>query len=575
MRHSRIWLLATALLALLLPCSLVAAEEAHVAGSVEAGAVGMGVSNDVKRANEYTAIRPDQGAGAYGRAGIEAAGNGMEIEADGEFMSSRDQKYDLDVDLNRIMKFEGEYQTFQHWLDHDRLDWARATMKNTNASPNPSIYSEDLVPDKDFMIVHREWENEAALTLPQLPSVTFKAGFRMEEREGVEQAIGMSHCSSCHVVGQAKDVNERTEDLTLGATGKFGLVTIDYEYLDRRFSERATAPTFSYNEAGSPKAPFTPSAGLNARVPYGGEELPYHATPDSEKESHLVKVRIDLPRQTSLSGSYVNASVESEKDGDVSYTLNKGRLENDYSAYSAKVSTKLGKSLNLSLGGRIEDLDGDKYQVNFFDNTGAFVTTKDFESEESRDVTTLTANALYRLGRRASLRLGYEYEEVDRTVEDLGETKTHTAKLALRVRPSKTLSGRISYEYQDIEDPLMNGAGTKGPINATFDYGTDPKAWYGTDFYTQRIADATNLPEEVQEGKFSFTWTPTARFSATVYARYRTEENELNFSTYQQDSYSPGLSLWLAPVDSLNLTMAYAFDKQRTENQMCVGWYHG
>ena len=61
--------------------------------------------------------------------------------------------------------------------------------------------------------------------------------------------------------------------------------------------------------------------------------------------------------------------------------------------------------------------------------------------------------------------------------------------------------------------------------------------------------------------------------AATVFGRYRHEKNDP--VNYKQDTYVPGVSLYYAPNDKMNLTMAYTFNKMETENQMCVGWYHG
>ncbi|MBW2689347.1 MAG: hypothetical protein JRC99_05415, partial [Deltaproteobacteria bacterium] len=59
----------------------------------------------------------------------------------------------------------------------------------------------------------------------------------------------------------------------------------------------------------------------------------------------------------------------------------------------------------------------------------------------------------------------------------------------------------------------------------------------------------------------------------TASGRYRYEEYD--DVDYKQRTYSPGLSFYYAPTGNLSLTMAYTYNKQKTENQMCVGWYHG
>jgi hypothetical protein len=578
MKLSRTWLLAVALL-VLCPVSVLAGEETEKAftGSVETGITGMAVSDDVKRANEYTQIRPDNGVGVYGKATLEGANDGVLFDLDIDYMGPRDQEMEGGIDVNRILRFDTENKTFQHWLDNDQMDYARATMKGQGsadregaARPNPAVYSENLKMDEEFMVIHREWLNEAELTLPNMPNVTFKAGYRMEEREGMAQAITMSKCASCHVVGNSKDIDERTIDKTLGATGKFGLATIEYEYLDRSFDERADAPTTTYDRDTKPfsGAPDD-TAWSEALLTYADDsgELPYSETPDSEKESHLIKLKMDLPKQSSLTASYIDATVESDKAGDASYSLGSGSLENDFEAYSAKAATKIGDNLSLSARARFEELDADDSVVTFNVLDGSTIN-KTIESAESRDVSVFGADAFYRLSKTTNMRLGYEYEEIEREHEALGETETNTIKLSLNTRPNKTVAARLSYTYQDIDDPFMNPKGVKGPEGG-------PGGFYGEDFYTKRLADATNQPEEVHEGKASVTWTPSARMSATLYARYLTEENDLNYTTYKRDAYAPGFSIWYAPTNKLNLTMAYNFNKEEVENQMCVGWYHG
>ncbi len=495
-------------------------------------------------------------------------------------MSNRDQSYDLEADYKRIFRLESSYDTFKHWLSHDQLDYMRATMKGTNQSSNPAVYSEDLVPGQDFYIIHRELEMEGKVTIPDLPNVTINAGYREEQREGTEQAIGISHCSACHVEGTAKDVDETTTDLTIGATGKFGMVTVDYEYLTRDFDDSSSDLYREYLEQGKPfdggiPGPFEP------RLIYENDSYSYSETPDSEKDSHTLKARVDLSNDTVISSTYVSSEVESNKRNDVdNLYLSKGHLSTDYDSYSMRASTRLG-NWKLSGFGRKQEIDSSNNTLTFVNAAGddvlASTERTTYESEEARDITTLGASAYYRLNRTTSMRLSYEYEEIDRDIDVAQDTETHTVKASVRFRPTNTINTRISYTYQNIDDAFMHEHGNKGPTDETYIY-TGPAGshlWYGTGYYTLREAEATNQPEDVNEIKLSATWAPSSRYSVTVYNRYRHEENDLNMSSYEKTSFSPGLTAWWAPLNDVNLTMAYNFNKQETENQMCVGWYHG
>ena len=82
------------------------------------------------------------------------------------------------------------------------------------------------------------------------------------------------------------------------------------------------------------------------------------------------------------------------------------------------------------------------------------------------------------------------------------------------------------------------------------------------------------LPKMVHELKFSSTWAPSSQFAATLFARGPHGRKTIT-STTNKITYVPGVTFYYAPNSKMNLTMAYTFNKQKTENQMCVGWYHG
>ena len=94
-----------------------------------------------------------------------------------------------------------------------------------------------------------------------------------------------------------------------------------------------------------------------------------------------------------------------------------------------------------------------------------------YESEESREITTFGGNAIYRINSGTSVRLGYEFEDIDREMEDAMDTETHTIKASVRYRPTSKFNTRASYMYQDIDDQFMHEHGNKGPIEEDFVFG--------------------------------------------------------------------------------------------------------
>ena len=64
-------------------------------------------------------------------------------------------------------------------------------------------YQQEL--DNNYIVTRRELKSEADLTLPNLPNVTFHTGMRIETREGLEQAIGVTKCDTCHVSARRQE----------------------------------------------------------------------------------------------------------------------------------------------------------------------------------------------------------------------------------------------------------------------------------------------------------------------------------------------------------------------------------
>jgi len=474
-----------------------------------------------------------------------------------------------------------------------------------------SMLGEDFVPNKDFFIVRKEFKNEADIEV--IPNVTLHLGQRLEKREGTDQSIGMSKCTSCHITGSSKKIDEETKDFTIGATGKFGIVTVDYEFLDRDFNNDANDPTRYYDPAlaPNPKTPYTTTNGtFDNRLLYDYEDgaLPYDTTPDSEKNSHTFKARVDLPKDTTMSGSYVYAKMESNKQDAVGLTVNKKHLSTTYDGYGLRITAKPMDRLRVNMKLKVEDLDTDSFtydMVPMNTTSGAslggpsdpsYYTDIERHAANDGDTLTLSIDGIYRLGRKTTLRAGYEYEDFDRDMSEYGKTETNTLKTSIKTRFGKDISARASYKYVDIDDPLHNpdaamyidpntgmpyydkdqqlGDGTiVDGWTPGFQIGTGPS--YGTDFYDLRQADMTNQPETINEVKLSTTWSPASSFSATLAFLGRFKENDLSNSSWEEDTYSPSVSFWYAPTEKLNLNFLYNYMGQRTESKFCQGWYDG
>jgi len=649
------WLVGLTIVTLLLPIPALADE---LSGNMEIGVSSVGVNDDGSKVNEYVKGSVDDGETVTGSIVIEAANEGAAVEIDINSDGANDQKGDIKLDLGRIIRINGKYTALEHQLDHDKLNYLDAAIdRGFNAAtptllpgvPTPNavpsfvlidpdgnisgsgvvdyygandkaplaaiatlngdeyiiqtggatLAGEDLEPTKAFSIVRKEYETEMEVALPFLPGVTFNAGYRHETREGTEQAISSSKCAGCHITGRSKEVNEETRDLKAGLTGKFGPLTVDYELTEREFINNATAATTVYDPVIKPAQPLD-NATFDNRMSYDYADgaLPYDVTPESEKTTQLLKARLDLPKSTTVVGSFITSEVESNKTDEPGiFDLNTDKLSTTYDAYGLKVATRLTKDIKISGKLRASETEGDKYAIDYTPITApgapaagitfpAVSTSAQYESAATREELEASLDMLWRLSRKPSLRLGYEYEITDREEVEIGETTTNTFKAKINTRAIKDVAIRAGYEFQSIDNPFHNPTAALVPVtdNRAQPYGGMPlpsfivagnNDLYGTSFYDARIADLSNQPETVNELKFNATWSASPRFAATLNYRLRMEENELNSSTWEQTTSVPTLSAWYGASDNLSLTAAYNFFDQRSETAFCQGFYDG
>lgn len=638
MNFARKLLIPLPLLMLFVPLSVSAENSASsVSATVETGGAGIAVSDDIKRVNEYSVIRTKPGVNPYGKVDLRVREQGIVFDGTSRFMDSRDQTHEGTLDIKRVVRTSFSYDAFQHWLDHDQLNYLDAAIPPASsytgnaANPLPltpntvpgywytplpgtttpayggssatppagyqaqqigraTLYGEDLTPNSDFSIVRREWKSDTDLTIPQLPNLTFHFNYRNEQREGVEQSIGMSKCTSCHITGGGKNIDENTRDISAGVTGRFGLLTLTYTFLNRQFRENAAAPTRLYDPALSPGQAYAVNGPFDNRLLYDYENGPlrYDATPDSNKNSHVVKAKVDLPGEASVFASYVNTKVDSSKSDEPGiFTLDRQKLESTYDSFGGRVTTKVGKRLTFTLRGKTEKIRNDDVGIAFTTLSGTGTAPNQFVPDPtslqatrysalSRDSYTIGLDAVYRLARRTTLRLGYDFNEVNRHEQEFGDSKIHTVKASINTRPSTTLSARASYTFKKIDDPFVTPAAALVPmtdVSGNITVGNGPT--YGIDFYNRRTADLSNQPDTVHEGNVSATWSPGPRFSTTAYYRIKAERNDLNKGAWKQTSHGPGLTVWYAPTDKVSMTLAYNYQKQKTENMMCQGLYDG
>ena len=528
----------------------------------------------------------------------------LHLDFAGRYHEDNDHSYQFNGDYRRIVMQRLSYNRFEHWLDHDPLENLSAVRGNATVSH----FEEQLAAGKDYIIKRSEEKSDTVLNLPFLPGAQINFNYRRQIREGHRQALAISHCAGCHVTSQGREVNEETEDFKVGGSIKIDWLTLSYGYFHREFDERGDTPENVYDD---PTHPAGNGDFFDDRVQYGDgvTSYPYDLVPSTEKDSHLVKVRARLPMDTTFFGSYIHSEVDNRNDNPEVATDD--NLEMDSDTVSARLTNRSFPGLNLSFKFRYLTIDNDDVYVdvdewdsiagpanpnlgNPWHNPGGLAYgaggynsfDPDFirESAMSRDVTTLGFDARYQLLKKTSLRLGYEWEQIDRDDYEnevyegsQPETETNTIKVVLNSRPHRKVKAKIGYKWQDIDDPFNN-------VNGAYEDVTFPKstksAWVDSVQYWERqaarSADLSNQPTEVNEITADLTWSILHNLSLTANYRYTDKENdETNYRDWEQESHMPSLSLWYSPIPKLSFNLSYIYDWTETETLTCVPVYNG
>lgn len=561
------------------PQTQTAATPNNFQGYVSVGGLANDRGDYIGRVSEFAPARQ----GGRGSVGVAFWGNTGRVYYDflgGYNGDPRDQEYRLRLDAKRVWRTEIRYNRLVHRLDHDPLDVLDA------GKGAIIVRHDDMDPDTLYSIARGELEVDSRFQFPALPGVEFRFGFRDERRDGHTQARTMSKCANCHIVGVRREVDQVTQDFTAGARAKFKRVHLEYAYLNRSFRERGPAPTNTYDLA---MHPATSARIFDNRIQYqlADGPLPFNVIPDSRKESHTFKARVELPREVALSLNYVQATAENEYTG----------LGVDSKLWSARLGIPLGNKVFLTARFRQMQIQGDEVFIDvvepaaiagpqlgltygqIYTTYGAIDYTR--ESLESRRPTTADFELSYRPAKRTTVRMGYQFEQVRRDHFEVYETQKNAFRVSFTTRSAnRKWQMRARYNYEAIAEPFANIEAALTPVIQPFPSpGSPPSPLLGTQYFTlyrAREANLTNQPNQVHGWEHSVTWSPNDKVSLSTHLRWRQLRNEkLNFSDWENSSLSPGAEAWFAPHPRFNLTLGYYFHRDRGETLFVLPVFDG
>lgn len=287
-------------------------------GAVTFGGAVNDNSGALDQASEYDVFRdgalPRLGALLWGDAGKLRLGLSAQYGG-----NQRDQAYVGDLNYARWLKVHASYTRMPHRLNHDPLTYVDAA---SGIGGTFVVGHTDTDPTAHYGTTRGVFQGRVEIAPPIIPALRFFVSHRQDNVDGNRQRLTTSHCATCHVVSYSRGVNEDTREISAGARLLLKRVNLDYSYMNRRFTEDQADLLHTY-ETGVHPATLA-DVFLN-RLQYEARAgaLPFDLTPSSRKGTHLVRGRVTLPGDSSLTGTFTRSDVENS-DTSVGYTFTGG-----------------------------------------------------------------------------------------------------------------------------------------------------------------------------------------------------------------------------------------------------------
>ncbi|NOQ46740.1 MAG: hypothetical protein GQ559_08735 [Desulfobulbaceae bacterium] len=572
-------------------------------------------TNDrTSRAAEYESLADEDFLPIFG-ASLFVEGDKTEFSFDGMYLDDQDMEFEGHLDFNRVLGIEAEYQKFYHRMGQDELLNMRATSSapgqgaqlwhSYEYAPSWDVNS-DTAPEKEFGINWSQWEAEGIIRLPNLPGVILGLSASEQFREGNEQSMAMSKCSSCHIVSHDKDVDETTRDFKPFIKADLGQLSLEYSFLYREFVNDSNPTMHRYDPATHPfDASSDKYGGVN--YDYRDGDLEIDRIPETEKFVNTVKAKYDIDASQNVFASYINARTTNTSVDELGRVADGGsnsELDVDYNAGMLSWTSRLNQQLKLNLSGRYQDIDADDATYTLKGKTGSPADDKTYtrESEESRDIYKIKADVVYRALSDVTFRGGYEFESISRDnphflVEN--DNDIHRLQAKARWRAARGLNFNAGYKFTYDNDPYtienaaypthidlgVNDQGywdgfINAPVSGTYAVGaarTPQRYSYGDYVYGVRSENLSTSPEYENQLKLKANWIPTdSNMFVDGYLKYTYGSNDQDLSyDYKNQLVDTGLDVTFNPAQTLSLTFGYNYFKRKTDSEFYIPYYHG
>ena len=563
--------------------------------TIETGYHGSSVDDADHRAGEYISHE----AGPYfGLNWQTSPYDGTYFELDLERWSADDFGGRLEIDLERMVKLTASADSLLHRLDHDPL-------ANLNAvSDIKVVRSTDLEMGAEYQIRHMQNEINAEFQPPQLKWFSFHAGYREQMREGRKQSLHTGHCTACHTVSQGREVDQETDEGTFGVQFKSGIIQLAYEVLSRTFTEKGEMPFAPYE---TPYRPATPSTApdpwvlilpFNDRLYYpvpgmdpDSATLAYDRVPDVKRTAHMLKLKAGAEHGGPLSITLLQSKTENR------FT----NLDYTFEGFRGRYTWRPKDNLRINFTAQRDKIENDPVYVNLPDLWGGgpyptsygtfeawrqavddpLLNFTDFTrySSMNRTENRFGIDTFWRPMRHGTFRAGYKYRKIDRDhvvlIDGTGESTSHTLKLGWNQRLAKRLRWTNSLVYKTTDNPYASVGGAlrafdgfrePGVVNGNAPSPKSPLSYQYYQLQALRVANVTNVPSQYIKLRSNANWSPKGTWALSGNFRYKDAENdELNYSTWDQNSMGVGVNFWVAPNPEVHFTVGADHYTEETE----------
>lgn len=498
------------------------------------------------------------------------------LEISSTAREGNDQVHSLRVDLNRLVRSHTTFTKGVHRLEHDPLTNLRGTVKDVVAT-----WSTDLEPGRRYGVDWNVLESRTDLQVPGAGWLVVSAELREQWRKGHQQSLAMSHCSSCHVRSQGRQVDEHVRQAGLSARATFGGWSVVGSAGKRDFRERGATPVRLYEKVEQP-ALRTPL--FTDRMQYGLQNgvMQYDLVPTTEKTLSKIQVSNGNLGGFALSLSGVSSNLENTRTGN----------EVDYKGVGLNLARKVGRRGSLALRARTYSIDSTDY---FVDTTepkavaGPYVGKTyrerygydpDFvrQSAVDRDVVEGQARFAYRLGAGSSIAATYDLRSLDRDHYLVGVDETRTLeqklKLAYSLRPLKGLTLRAQATYADIDNPFMILDAACNPAAMQTTPVASPLVPGSTQYYQihdGRVADLGSAPSQWAEVRLSGSYQVSpAALAAVTYRWWDGKNDTQDLTDWTRNLNAVTAMLTVMPAERVDVWGGVTYAKRTLETHICI-----